>query len=550
MSRVLPDARFSALCLAAQMALWLLIPGGGRLQAFEPLWADRYEDEAPRGACALAVDRLGNTYVTGSFGLVVKYSEHGQPVWAARCTLGRRYPAWSAVGLDDVGNVYVAGTVLQETTMNLGLCDYVVVKYRPTGEQVWVARYDHNGGGDPYYSWDGANAACVDSAGNVYVTGLSSDYSSGRDCATVKFDSSGTRQWVARWSLGGLYVTDMGNAVAVDPQGNVYVAGCAGGTYFLTLKYSRAGDLLWAAVTDSIDSVSGGAMAVAVDRAGNVYSFGAGGRWYQGHYDYYLLKFDSAGRKLWDAIYDGGGDDAGYAMVLDDSAGIYVTGLSDGPGTGWDICTVKWDSAGNRRWVARYDHARAGDIGEDLATDGKYVYTVGLGTRWDTIYAHNMCFVTCDAVTGAILWAAAYRYPGTAHGWATAVALGPDGCVHATGDCQDSAGGDADYVTLKYTPSGTGVVSEPGEKPETGLAVVPSLFRGGTSVRYQALRAGRMRITALDVVGRTVAALLDAEVPAGQGEVTWQAQGLAGGVYFIKLETPDGSFSERVLLLR
>ncbi|MEO0085396.1 MAG: hypothetical protein ABIK37_02055 [candidate division WOR-3 bacterium] len=543
MSRALLDARFGVIFLAVQLALWMLAPAGSGLLAFEPLWVDRLVDEGAGGA-AVAVDGFGNTYVTGgrpwtgASNTTAMYDRDGHLVWAAPCTLPDL--EWVAIGLDSPGNVYVTGTSYG-SVQHIQVCDYVVVKYRPTGEQVWTARYSHSP--DTFYSWDGAKAACVDAAGNVYVTGRSYDTETGGDCATVKFDSAGTLLWSARWHGGGsIYVVDKGNAVTTDRLGNVYVAGVArGGLHLPTFKYSPDGDLLWAAV----DSASGGAVAVAVDPVGNVYSFGTSG--IEGEDFYYLVKFDSSGRKLWATSYDGGGDDRAYAMVMDDSAGIYVTGLSDGPGTRWDLCTVKWDSAGNRLWVARYDHARSGDIGEDLATDGKYVYTVG--TCLDSnITTHNMCFVTCDAVTGAILWAAPYRYPGTANGDATAVAIGPDGCVHATGCCYDSI--TADYVTLKYTPSGTGVVSEPGEKPETGLGVVPSLFRGGTSIRYQALRAGRVRIAVLDVAGRTVATLLDADVPKGRGEVTWQAQDLAGGVYFIRLETSGGDLVERVLLVR
>ncbi|MFO7675527.1 MAG: hypothetical protein R6X12_04330 [bacterium] len=549
MNRALPDARFGVVFLAAQMALWLLAPAGDRLLAFEPLWASRLVDEGAGGVAAVAVDGFGNTYITGgrpwtgASNATAMYDRDGHLVWAAPCTLPDL--EWVAIGLDLPGNVYVTGTSYG-SVQHMQVCDYVVAKYRPTGEQVWTARYSHCP--DTFLSWDGAMAGCVDAAGNVHVTGRSYDTETSWDCATVKFDSSGTLLWSARWD-DGLNRSDAGNAITTDQQGNVYVAGIARGTYFLLIKYSPDGDLRWAVVDFDSDSIYGDLIAVAVDRAGHVYGFGSGGRYEQGHSDYYLAKFDSTGRKLWHALYDCYWDDAGYAMVLDDSAGIYVTGLSDGPGTGWDICTVKWDSAGNRRWVARYDHARWGDIGEDLATDGKYVYTVGRCSDLDSItWTTSMCFVTCDAVTGAILWAAPYLYPGAANGGATAVAIGPDGNVHAAGSCYDST--TADYVTLKYTPSGTGVVSEPGERRETGFGVTPSLFRGGTSIRYQALRPGRVRIAVLDVAGRTVTTLLDADVPKGKGEVTWQARDLAGGVYFVRLESSDGSFGERVLLVR
>ncbi|MEO0085475.1 MAG: S8 family serine peptidase [candidate division WOR-3 bacterium] len=97
-----------------------------------------------------------------------------------------------------------------------------------------------------------------------------------------------------------------------------------------------------------------------------------------------------------------------------------------------------------------------------------------------------------------------------------------------------------------------GIAEGPGRPRgvEKTLAVVPNPFAGRAGIRYQTPVAGRARITAVDVTGRTVAVLLDAEVAAGAGEVTWRTHGLASGVYFIKLETPGGKATERALLVR
>jgi len=91
---------------------------------------------------------------------------------------------------------------------------------------------------------------------------------------------------------------------------------------------------------------------------------------------------------------------------------------------------------------------------------------------------------------------------------------------------------------------------EPPRGVERALGVVPNPFTGRTTIRYQTPVSGRVRITAVDVTGRTVAALLDQDVAAGAGEVTWRSSGLANGVYFIKLETPASKATERALLVR
>jgi len=338
----------------------------------------------------------------------------------------------------------------------------------------------------------------------------------------------------------------MGRAITADPQGNVYVAGiaCAGPGYYLTLKYSPAGDLLW----DRVRVGGAYAKSVAVDRAGNVYSFGNGADSVGGYAGYALLKYDSAGQELWARYYIGpGGQDAGYSMVLDSLANAYATGLSDGLGTRWDICTIKWDSAGNRLWVARYDRSTWGDYGVDLATDGKYVYTVGLCTDDSSPTGGSMCFVTCDADSGAILWAAPLRDPGATSASASAVAIGPDGCAHATGWCYDSTSRATTCVTLKYTCTGTGVSLEPSVTARLQLQVVPNPLSDRATVRYQAPMPGWARITSVDVAGRTVATLFNGTA-AGNEEVTWRPAGLAAGVYFIRLETATARISRRVIL--
>jgi hypothetical protein len=117
--------------------------------------------------------------------------------------------------------------------------DYATIKYDSAGQQQWVARY--NG---PASSEDEATAIAVDGSGNVYVTGFSLDANTYFDYATIKYNAAGQEQWVARYD-GPASIFDEATAIAVDGSGNVYVTGSSTGSNgswdYATIKYDSAG---------------------------------------------------------------------------------------------------------------------------------------------------------------------------------------------------------------------------------------------------------------------------------------------------------------------
>ena len=210
------------------------------------LWVARYNGPANFVDVALAIllDGQGSVYVAGdSYGgsgfdydyAIVKYNSSGQLLWVRRYNgTGSREDRFSALAVDRQGNAYLTGS-----SFDSGVdWDFVTVKYDANGNQVWIRRYNRLGNSNDY-----ARAIAVDGHGNVYVTGASTGSGTGYDYATVKYDANGNQVWIRRYN-GLNNRDDNAHAIAVDSHGNVYVVGAADGGCTM-VKYDSHGNELW-----------------------------------------------------------------------------------------------------------------------------------------------------------------------------------------------------------------------------------------------------------------------------------------------------------------
>ena len=81
------------------------------------------------------------------------------------------------------------------------------------------------------------------------------------------------------------------------------------------------------------------------------------------------------------------------------------------------------------------------------------------------------------------------------------------------------------------------------------LSISPNPFTKSARIHYQLPSASQVLITAIDITGRTVATLFEGYQPAGNHQLRWHPEGLAQGIYFIKLQTPDFQLLHRTILL-
>jgi len=418
-------------------------------------WFVRYASNAPLGDdAALAVDGSGDVYVTARVGeenfdlVTIKYNSVGIEQWTVLYNGDVRSPAVRSpltTGKEDI--VIVAVDKLRNVYVKGGEDDYVTIKYNSSGNEQWVARYD-----GPGTSKDFAKAVAIDGSGNVYVTGVSDSSYRYSAYATIKYNSSGDQQWVACY-----YDTIFDvNAIKVDHVGNVYVNGTRGSNLdesdFVTIKYNTSGIMQWVARYGGSENCQDRAEALAVDRWGNVYVTGnSKGRLNREEY-YVTIKYNSLGDKQWIARYNV--DESPYrsekVIAIDELRNVYITGMSWSY-TSYDYITIKYDSVGVGQWVAHYngpgnDADRAATIAVDKWGN---VYVTGRSRGVGT--SDDYATIKYNAA-GVEQWVARYHAPGISKYGAVALAVDDLGNVYVTGT--EGIYNSNHFVTIKYNNAG------------------------------------------------------------------------------------------------
>lgn len=245
-------------------------------------------------------------------------------------------------------------------------------------------RWAHNvPGGDD----DGGYGVASDRAGNFYVTmylwtnaTLGGVELQGAGVFVAKYDENGNLLRAFKASSGGGF----SQGLAVDKDGNIFVAGAFYGTTFFgsvqlfnndryrsagfLAKYSPVGVVLWARAVP--EGTFGTSTAVAVDAEGNSYVSGAIN---PPEPSAFVAKYDPGGNEVWTRY--GAGTNRAFAVAVDEDKNCIVGGLfTSGARFGNITLTSR---GGASAFLAKYD--MNGTVLWARSEGGDYI--------WNTIYA-------------------------------------------------------------------------------------------------------------------------------------------------------------------
>jgi uncharacterized delta-60 repeat protein len=509
-----------------------------------------YSQQAGNVGTAVAADKSGNCYVTGytsAFSsnfdyITVKYDKNGDTLWTAIYN-GESNDDDKAFGIavDQDGNVYVTGYSYSSRNGY----DYLTVKYNSTGVQQWTARYDGTGNSE-----DKAFGIATDQDGNIYVTGKSKGSNLSFDYVTIKYSPDGTMQWCDRYD-GPSGDDDEADAITIDKRGNICVTGFSKdnstGYDYATIRYSSSGTRQWVARYTGSGNNEDKAFGIATDADCNVFVTGYSTS--DNGPDYLTVKYDSSGNQLWTANYNGPGnaEDKAFGIATDADGNVYITGESKGINTDFDYATVKYNSSGVQQWAARYNgEGNNVDVANAMIMAGSSVFVTGKSVGTST--ASNMVTIKYDASTGTQLGLTSFSSGSNYSDVALAIATDTSSDVYITGYSFEIIGGSrhpAHMTTLRYNRGSFGII-------HTGNGNIPSAYKLSqnypnpfnpvTTIKFEIPlnNGGFVQLKIYDILGREAAILVNQQLTPGRYEIKFDGTNYSSGVYFYKLTA--GSF--------
>ena len=246
--------------------LWANSEGGNVDEKGESIASDADGNVLVAGSFTSQTITIGSTtliYAGGAYSdiFLVKYDSSGAVVWVKGAG-GDYLDEPDCVTADANGNIYMSGIVYStyivfgaDTLFNSGYTfygDMFLVKYDAAGNVLWS---EGSGNGN---NNDWCSSVEPDGSGNIIITGAYGStinldtiaLSNGPGIFVAKYNGSGNALWAVEVKNG------IGNSIATDNYGNMYVAGYHYGDSITfgntTLVNAGSNDMFVARLTDSL----------------------------------------------------------------------------------------------------------------------------------------------------------------------------------------------------------------------------------------------------------------------------------------------------------
>jgi hypothetical protein len=350
-----------------------------------------------------------------------------------------------SVGTDTLGNIYTAAS-MRDTVNNLEKS--MLVKYDQNGVQQWINYYGYN---STFANATHVITLLVDKTGNCYVCGYGNHNSStAEDFMVIKYNNAGVLQWL-QYADGGQNTSDYATCAAFDAGGNIVVGGYIsnqGGTWddMGVVKFSTAGVKLWnytynnAAINDE-DRVRG----ISSDASGNIFitgsSYGSDKR------DMITIKLNSAGVSQWIRTLphaNAGENEFGCSITTDASGNSYVTGVTN------DWITIKYDQNGVVVWTNHYTNNMLNSSYKKIMLDKNNNVVLAGDVFSGSGNFSDLAAFKLNNSNGAQMWAITYNTAGSDD--FTDAVLDTSGIVYISGFYEGPAG--TDMTMISVSPSG------------------------------------------------------------------------------------------------
>lgn len=300
------------------------------------LWVKQIGGASNDDGISIITDSSGNIFVLGDFlgtvdfdpsansttlfsgsgnMFIAKYDSNGNFLWVTDMPGSSLSVESMSMDKDSSDNLYVTGNFRGTISYDPGSGTFVNISSSNSGngDDIFICKIDNSGNiifvralkDNNAQSEGSGHSIQIDNNSSIYLTGIFSftvDFDPGSgtfnltsdggsndsDIFAVKLDLNGNFIWAKSFGASN---SDIGNDIATDNSGNVYVTGSFRDTVDFNPSPSETNELTSVANTDA-----------------------------------FILKLDQSGNYVWAKSFGGSSSDTGNSIALDSNGDVYTTG--------------------------------------------------------------------------------------------------------------------------------------------------------------------------------------------------------------------------------